>query len=61
MTEQQIKELRDIKGFIDWCIENGKTQAYCLANIGHDCGLLIQGDRHGGVPRTDGYAEHKYD
>jgi len=58
MTEQEIQELRDIQGFIDWSIEHDLDQGWCLANIGHDCGLLLE-HAEGSSPRTHGYAEHR--
>ena len=61
MTEKQIQELRDIQGFIEWCIETNQSQGSCLANIGHDCGLLIQANEYGCVPRTNGYVKYLKD
>ncbi len=58
MTEQEIKELRDMQGFIEWCIKTKQRQGYCLANIGHDVGVLIQRPQDGSTPRTAGYAKH---
>lgn len=61
MTEQEIQELRDIQGFIEFCINTGQRQGYCLANIGHDCGCLLlrnSGAQDGGAPRTSNYAKY---
>lgn len=57
MSEQQVQELRDIQGFIEFCINNHQSQTFCLANIGHDCGLLIRHDE-GATPRTGGYSKY---
>jgi len=59
MTEQEIKELRDIQGFIEFCINESPTysQGHCLANVGHDCGILLQNPGDGSSPRTSGYAK----
>ncbi len=56
MTEKEIQELRDMQGFIEYCIKTGQSQSYCLGNIGHDCGLLISKIDDGSAPRTSGYA-----
>ena len=57
MTKQEIQELRDIQGFIDWTIEHDRNQGWCLANIGHDVGLLMTHPSDGSTPRTAGYAK----
>ena len=59
MTKEEIEQLRDIQGFIDWCIDNGRRQGYCLANISHDCGVLIRHADDGSAPRTGGYAKYR--
>ena len=61
MTDQEIQELRDLQGFIEFCIQKNERQGYCLANVGHDCGQLLlrnSGNQDGSTPRTAGFAEH---
>ena len=59
MTEQEIQELRDIQGFIDWCVEKGQRQGFCLRNIGHDCGVLLHHTNDGSSPLTADYAKYR--
>jgi hypothetical protein len=57
VEEQEIRQLRDIQGFIEWSIENDMEQGWCLSGIGHDVGILLNHDENAS-PRTNGYARH---
>jgi hypothetical protein len=59
MTEEEKKHLKDIKGFIDWSIDNDQLFEWVLANIGHDINDFLSGEVSKGLasPRTEGYAK----
>lgn len=46
--------LRDMQGFIEFCIKNNEALFYCLGNLGHDIqGLFSEEGTF--TPRTKGY------
>ena len=55
MTGEEIGKLRDLQGFIEFCIKHDTSLGYCLGIVGHDVNLLLLED--GGSPRTSGYAK----
>ena len=57
MTEEEIKQLRDMMAFIEYSIEHSDAgMGYVLSNIAHDCNGLIRQESCF-LPRTDGYAK----
>jgi hypothetical protein len=59
MTEEEKKYLEDIKGFIDWSIDNDHLFEWVLSNMGHDVNAFLSGEISKGraSPRTEGYAK----
>ena len=51
------EELKDIEGFIIFCKQNSRPDAYIADNIVHDLKGLYPSDVHF-APRTEGYAKH---
>lgn len=52
--------LEDMKGFIDFNIENNTLFEWVLANLGHDINGILNGELSKGfTPRSAGYADWK--
>ena len=57
MTEEEKKILEDMKGFIDFGIENDMLFEWILAQLGHDISGFLNGElSRGFTPRTSGYS-----
>jgi len=56
VTEEEQGKLRDMQGFIEFCIKHDTSMGYCLGNLGHDVNLLLL-EPGEGSPRTAGYAK----
>ena len=56
MNEENKVILRDLQGFIEFCVREDMEFSYCLGNLGHDINGLIMDDR-GFSPRSSGYAK----
>lgn len=60
MDEDEKKILEDMKGFIDFSIENGMLFEWVLATLGHDINGILNGELNKGfAPRSAGYAGSK--
>ena len=58
MDEEEKKILEDMKGFIDYGMENDMLFEWVLAQIGHDISGILNGELGGGFsPRTADYAD----
>ena len=57
MTGEEQGKLRDMQGFIEFCIKHDTSMGYCLGNLGHDVNLLLLSAPDGSSPRTAGYAK----
>ena len=57
MTKNQEDILRDLQGFIQFCIDNNRDFWYVLGNLNHDIVGLNEG-QDCFSPRTYGYAKY---
>ncbi len=58
MTPKQIQFLRDIQGFIDFCIANELNFALAASTIAHDAnGMLTYEEAPWFRPKVTGYAD----
>lgn len=58
MTKEEVQVLRDIQGWIDFCIMGNNTLMHTLSHIGHDINGIVNEDI-GFLPRTRGYAKFR--
>jgi hypothetical protein len=57
MTPEQVAQLRDMQGFIEFCIRNGISHLAALSTLAHDVnGLLTHQDAKWFRPKSAGYA-----
>jgi ribosomal protein L17 len=55
MTKKEVKILRDLQGFIEFCINGNHDFHYVLGNLGHDVNKLFD-NAPTFTPRSSGYA-----
>ena len=63
LTQEQLQVLRDMQGWIQYCIANGASLLTALGALSHDVnGILREGFEQGGdfgiMPKTAGYAKY---
>jgi hypothetical protein len=62
ITPKQLGFLRDIQGFIDFCVENDLSFPVVLTTLAQDVnGMLSHGDSAFFRPQVDGYAKSMKD
>lgn len=57
MSEKQVDTLRDMQGWIEFCIENGISFFAAVSTLAHDVnGILTSQEAKWFLPKTHGYA-----
>ena len=62
MSEEEVQFLRDVQGFIEFCVRNGLSFPVVVTTIGHDInglaknGFALTSD-DGFLPKVTGYAK----